>query len=80
MLREVPQVGHDYTWRYLVTPERVTAAEALGVTLSEEDRNQLLLLAAYRNRIFRSPPPVRVVRGEILAAFPTLNRLVEELR
>jgi hypothetical protein len=66
--------------RFSCRRSRVTAAEALGVTLSEEDRNQLLLLAAYRNRIFRSPPPVRVVRGEILAAFPTLNRLVEELR
>ena len=54
--------------------------EALGMTLTEEDRDHLLVLAAYRNRIFRSPPPVRVDRGEILGAFPALNRLVEAVK
>ncbi|MFH1764747.1 MAG: hypothetical protein ABIF09_11190 [Gemmatimonadota bacterium] len=66
--------------RFSCRRSRVTATEALGITLTEEEREQLLLLAAYRNRIFRAPPPVRVVREEILGAFPVLNRLVEELR
>ncbi len=65
--------------RFSCRRSRVTANEALGITLKEEEREQLLLLAAYRNRIFRSPPPVRVVRDEILGAFPALNRLVEGL-
>jgi hypothetical protein len=66
--------------RFSCRRSRVTAREALGVSLEEGEREQLLLLAAYRNRIFRSPPPVRVVRDEILGAFPALNRLVEGLR
>ena len=65
--------------RFSCKRSRVTAKEALGITLGEEERDQLLLLAAYRNRIFRSPPPVRVVRDEILGAFPALNRLMESL-
>ena len=66
--------------RFSCRRSRVTASEALGVTLEEEDREQLLLLAAYRNRIFRSPPPVMVVRDQLLGAFPALNRLVEGLK
>ena len=66
--------------RFSCRRSRVTAAEALGITLNEEEREQLLLLSAYRNRIFRSPPPVTVVRDDILNAFPALNRLVEALR
>lgn len=66
--------------RFSCRRSRVTAGEALGITLSEEERDQLLLLSAYRNRIFRSPPPVTVAQGEILGAFPALNRLVEALR
>lgn len=65
--------------RFSCKRSRVTAQEALGVVLELEDRDQLLLLSAYRNRIFRSPPPVQVRRAEILAAFPALNRLVERL-
>jgi hypothetical protein len=66
--------------RFSCRRSRVTATEALGVSLTHEDREQLLLLAAYRNRIFRSPPPVRVIRDEILGAFPALNRLVGSLK
>lgn len=65
--------------RFSCRRSRVTAKEVLGVTLDEDEREALLILAAYRNRIFRSPPPVRVVRDEILGAFPALNRLVERL-
>ena len=65
--------------RFSCKRSRVTATAALGIALDEEERDQLLLLAAYRNRIFRSPPPVRVVRDEVLGAFPVLNKLVEAL-
>jgi hypothetical protein len=66
--------------RFSCRRSRVTAGEALGIVLTEEERDRLLLLAAYRNRIFRSPPPVRVDRSQILEGFPALNRLVEGLR
>lgn len=65
--------------RFSCRRSRVTAQEALGVTLSQGEREQLLLLSAYRNRIFRAPPPVRVVTAEVLAAFEGLNRLVDAL-
>lgn len=66
--------------RFSCRRSRVTAGEALGLRLHEEERDQLLLLAAYRNRIFRSPPPVQVDRIQILAGFPALDRMVEGLR
>ncbi len=66
--------------RFSCRRSRVTAGEALGVTLTEEERHQLLVLAAYRNRIFRSPPPVQVNRGQVLEAFPALNKLMERFR
>ena len=66
--------------RFSCRRSRVTARATLGFTLTAAERERLLLLAAYRNRIFRSPPPVRVVREEILQAFPALTRLVESLR
>ena len=65
--------------RFSCRRSRVTARESLGVTLTEDDRERLLLLAAYRNRIFRAQPPVRVSTDEILMALPALNRLVEGL-
>jgi len=65
--------------RFSCRRSRVTAREALGIELGEEERSQLLRLSAYRNRIFRAPPPVRVVTKEILGAFASLNRLVERL-
>ncbi|UCF41151.1 MAG: hypothetical protein JSW43_02120 [Gemmatimonadota bacterium] len=58
---------------------RSLAQETIGVTLSAADQDQLLLLAAYRNRLFRYPPPVRVVPGEILPAFRRLERLMDGL-
>lgn len=54
---------------------RQTAGSSLGL----EERDQLLLLAAYRNRIFRVPPPVKIVPAEIRAAFPALRRLYQGL-
>ena len=41
---------------------------------------KLLLLSAYRVRIFRYPPPLRIVPEEILDAFPALECFVEKLQ
>lgn len=65
--------------RFSCKRSRATAQEALEVTLSEEERRDLLLLSSYRNRIFRAPPPVRVVPSEILAAFGSLDGLLARL-
>jgi len=65
--------------RFSCKRSRVTAQEALRVSLDEGERKDLLLLGAYRNRIFRAPPPVRVIPGEILEAFGSLEGLMERL-
>jgi len=65
--------------RFSCKRSRVTAREALGVALGPAERDELLLLSAYRTRIFRSPPPVRLRRDEILGAFPSLTRLMERI-
>ena len=62
--------------RFSCRRSRVTAQEAIGVTLDAAEQEQLLTLAAYRNRLFRTPPPVQVRPGDILAAFAALDRLV----
>ena len=38
-----------------------------------------MLLGAYRNRLFRLPPPVRIVPEEVVNAFPQLLDLAEHL-
>jgi hypothetical protein len=65
--------------RFSCQRSRMAAQEAIGITLSADDQDQLLLLAAYRNRLFRCPPPVRVVPGDIQPAFRCLERVVERL-
>lgn len=65
--------------RFACRRSRVTAQEAIGVTMNAEEQEQLLILAAYRNRLFRTPPPVLVRPGEVLAAFAALDRLVAGL-
>ena len=65
--------------RFSCRRSRVTAQSAIGVTLDAPDQSDLLVLAAYRNRLFRYPPPVRIVPGEITAAWGALDRLVEGL-
>jgi len=58
---------------------RGTAAAAVGFSLDGQPRDSLLILSAYRNRLFRYPPPLRLVPHEILEAFPALDDLVERL-
>jgi hypothetical protein len=65
--------------RFSCRRSRVSAQEAIGVTVSGEEQEQLLLLAAYRNRLFRYPPPIEIVPSQILPAFASLERLVEGL-
>jgi len=50
-----------------------------GVSLSAEDQKHLPVLAAYRNRLFRAPPPVKIEVTSILPAFKHLEKLVEGL-
>ena len=66
--------------RFSCIRSRVTAQKATGVTLSQDARDKLLLLAAYRNRIFGYPPPIRILPAEILGAFGELRSLVKGLR
>lgn len=65
--------------RFSCKRSRATAQEALKVTLTGEEQRDLLLLSAYRNRIFRAPPPVRVAPKEVLLAFGTLEAFMERL-
>jgi hypothetical protein len=65
--------------RFACRRSRATARGATGLSLTADEQEQLLLLSAYRNRLFRCPPPVRVVPGDVLAAFPALRRLVDGL-
>ena len=65
--------------RFSCRRSRATAAEAIGLTVDAAERDRLLLLAAYRNRIFRYPPPIRIVPAEIVEAFPALAALVQSL-
>jgi hypothetical protein len=66
--------------RFSCLRSRATARRATGVMLGKDSRDKLLLLSAYRNRIMRYPPPVRIVLAEILGAFGELRGLVERLR
>ena len=65
--------------RFSCRRSRETAQAATGVTLAADEQKDLLLLSAYRNRVFRCPPPVRIVPDEILSAFVTLRRLVDAM-
>lgn len=58
---------------------RAAAQEAIGVTLGAAERERLLILAAYRNRIFRSPPPIAIEPAKITGSFAELERLVSAL-
>lgn len=58
---------------------RTTARDAAGMALDAESRDKLLLLSAYRNRIFRYPPPLQIVPADIVGAYPALVDLVDKL-
>lgn len=58
---------------------RATASAAIGVTIQAAERDRLLMLSAYRNRLTRYPPPVRLEPHKILAAFDSLVPVAEKL-
>ena len=66
--------------RFSCRRSRATAHDAIPLTIDGETRDKLLLLAAYRNRIFRYPPPLRIVTGDVLDAFGALEKLVGSLK
>ena len=65
--------------RFACRRVRATAQEAVGITLAEDEREDLLLLAAYRNRIFRYPPPVIVRPRALRRAFESLRAVHSRL-
>jgi len=65
--------------RFSCRRSRQTAHEALGVNLADDEQQKLLLLAAYRNRIFRYSPPVRIAPAAILDAFGVLRTVMDKL-
>lgn len=74
--------GLHHGWedpRFSCQRSRNRAAERVDVCLDATPRDQLLFLLACRNRIFHVPPPVRIPTFEVIEAFPTLARLVENL-
>ena len=58
---------------------RTNTKRATGLSLDANQRGALMLIGAYRNRIFLLPPPVRIVPDEVLGAFPVLSELVGQL-
>jgi hypothetical protein len=65
--------------RFSCQRSRERARAAVGVTLDAAGRDRLLLLCAYRNRLFRMHPPVEVVVDDVVAAWPALEELVGKL-
>ena len=65
--------------RFACRRSRGSAREAIGLTLTADEQVDLLLLSAYRNRLFRCPPPVQFVPADVQAALPALDRMVEHL-
>ena len=66
--------------RFSCARARKTAQAANGVAIDGLWREKLLRIAAYRNRLFRSTPPVHIIPDELLAAYPALVQLVERIR
>ena len=65
--------------RFACQRVRKTSREAAGVTIESSQREDLLLLSAYRNRIFRYPPPVTIQPDAMRAAFTSLREVHDGL-
>jgi hypothetical protein len=65
--------------RFSCRRSRETTQQALGVSLDATQRDDLLLLAAYRNRLFRYPPPVRIQPKAAQSAFASLRKLIQRI-
>ncbi len=66
--------------RFSCRRSRATAQRAVGLTLERGERDKLLVLSAYRNRIFRDPPPVKIRPPMILDGYRVLEALMNRLR
>jgi hypothetical protein len=58
---------------------RRASREAVGFSLAHDARRPLMLIGAYRNRLFALPPPVRLVPSDVIGAFPSLAVLADRL-
>lgn len=65
--------------RFSCRRSRQTAQAVIGLSLKADARERLLALAAYRNRIFRLPPPVEIVPDALRDGFTALTELVVAL-
>jgi hypothetical protein len=75
-----PKLHHGWEDpRFSCGRARHASREATGISLDEAAVDDLLLLLACRNRIFRLPPPVTIPADRVLAAFRTLESVVRQL-
>jgi hypothetical protein len=75
-----PQLHHGWEDRVVsCRRSRERAKRATGIVVPADQRDALMVIGAYRNRIFLLPPPVRIVPAKVVAAFPSLANLVEQL-
>ena len=75
-----PQLHHG--WEDKVASchrSREFARAVTGVSLDENSLEDLVLIGAYRNRIFRLPPPVWIVPADVKSAYQTLIDVVAQL-
>jgi hypothetical protein len=75
-----PQLHHGWEDRVVSCHRsRARARKVTGIGINDAQRDALMIIGAYRNRIFVLPPPVRIVPDEVLGGFPTLSDLVAKL-
>ncbi len=75
-----PQLHHGWEdRRQSCRRSRVRTRTVTGFSVDETQRKSLILIGAYRNRIFQTPPPVKVMPREVLDAYPVLVELVNRL-
>lgn len=65
--------------RFSCRRSRTTAQQAIGVTLTAREQEQLLLLSGLSQPPVSLPAPVRLLPGEVLASWECLERLVNRL-
>jgi len=58
---------------------RETTLSVIEFSLDEAERAPLMLLGAYRNRLFELPPPVKIIPSDVLGAYPSLATMAERL-
>ena len=75
-----PQLHHGWADHAALCKDcRAITRKATSISLDEQQRQSLALIGAYRNRIFFTAPPVRVVPDEVMRAYPALVEIVNHL-